>query len=135
MVGLLNRLIRQSYERIAPATPRVIEDLYRRLFERCPETRALFDPNMNNQYGKFAATIELCVMEDEGSVRLDQVLARLKDRHDVRGVQNSHYPMFVDCMLEAFAAELGDEWTAEHDAAWRRVLTNFADRMKRETAV
>lgn len=121
--------IRQSYARIAPKAPDVIAELYRRLFTRLPETRSLFQEEMGNQYGKFAATLELCVMAEDDPLRLDAVLTQMKARHGARGVQAAHYPVFIDCFVEAMADQIGADWTSEHDAAWRRALGAIAEKM------
>ena len=97
--------------------------------ERLPETRGLFDKNMGNQYGKFAATLELCVMEQKDPNALDELLSRMGRRHGERGVMHRYYPVFVDCLIEAMAAQLGEAWTAAHETAWRAALGHIADRM------
>ena len=122
-------LVRQSYEALAPAAPEVIEDIYRRLFERAPETRALFTPDMNTQYGKFAAPLELCALETESPEQLRGVLGRLGARHRDRGVAARYYPHMVEAMLEAFAAQLGADWTPAHEAAWRAALRAISEEM------
>lgn len=123
-------LIRQSYARIAPKTPEVIADLYRRLFARRPDTRAMFRREMGNQHGKFAATLELCVMAEDDPAQTGALLRRLGARHDERGVTDDLFPVFIDCLVEAIAAHLGDEWTPAHDAAWRAALTDIGERMQ-----
>ncbi|MEL7465446.1 MAG: globin domain-containing protein [Pseudomonadota bacterium] len=121
--------IRESYERIAPRAPDVIEDLYRRLFARAPETRSMFKAELGNQYGKFAATLELCVMAEADPTRLRVALDRLSERHVGRGVAAAHYPIFIDCFVEAMAAQIGDDWTEAYDTAWRAALTEISARM------
>lgn len=122
-------LVRQSYQELAPAAPEVMEDMYRRLFARLPESRALFTPNLNNQYGKFAATLELCALETESPDQLESVLARLGARHKDRGVAKEYYPAMIDATLDAFAAHLGSRWTKAHETAWRNALEAIARTM------
>ena len=122
--------IRRSYALIAPRTPEVIADLYRRLFDRRPDTRGLFKQEMGNQHGKFAATLELCVMAEDDPKQIDAVLKRLGSRHVERGVGDDLYPVFIDCLVEAIAAQLGEQWSEELDAVWREALRVIGERMQ-----
>lgn len=122
-------VIQRSYDRIAPHAPGVMEALYRRLFERMPETRAMFPGAMSNQYGKFAATLQLCVMEEAHPNTIDTLLERLGRKHDLRGVAPIHFPVFIDCFVEAMAEQLGADWTDDLERAWRRAMTDIAGRM------
>lgn len=126
----MSAIIRNSYARIAPKTPEIVDDLYRRLFARAPETRRLFPQAMSNQRGKFAATLELCVMEEAEPKQLDALLARLGARHDERKVAPAHYDVFLDCLIEALAEAMGAEWTKAHEIAWRRALDDIGARMR-----
>lgn len=89
----------------------------------------MFQREMGNQYGKFAATLELCVMAETDPSRLQATLKRLGERHVNRGVAAGHYPVFIDCFVEAMANQLGDAWTRAHDAAWRAALKDIGDCM------
>ena len=123
--------IRQSYLIIAAKSPDVIADFYARLFRRRPETRALFGPHMGNQIGKFAGLLELCVLERKDGEDLAPVLRTLGQRHRDRAIDDDLYPDFIDCFIEAVAAEVGDIWTQEHDRAWRDTMAHIAEMMRR----
>lgn len=127
----MSEIIKNSYALIAPKTPEIVDGLYRRLFARAPETRKLFPRTMSNQRGKFAATLELCVMEEAEPNQIDALIRRLGARHDDRGVAAAHYPVFLDCLIEALAEAMGAEWTSAHEDAWRSALEDIGARMRR----
>lgn len=126
----MSEIIKNSYTRIAPKAPEIVDDLYRRLFARAPETRRLFPRTMSNQRGKFAATLELCVMEEADPKQLGSLLARLGSRHEDRGITVADYHVFLDCLIEALAEAMGTEWTNAHESAWRSALEDIGARMR-----
>ena len=93
-----------------------------------PETRAL-SGEMSNQYGKFAATLELCAFAEKDPAKLAAVMPRLGRKHAARGVYPEHYPVLIDVTIDAFANALGAYWTEEHELACRTALTHLGDAM------
>ena len=70
-------------------------------------------------------------MEEAEPKQIDALIRRLGDRHDDRGVAAAHYPVFLDCLIEALAEAMGAEWTSAHEDAWRSALEDIGARMRR----
>jgi len=85
------RLLRSSFDLIAPEKDQFAEAFYQRLFEKYPQTRPFFaNTDMSMQARALAATLALVVAGVEKGDDLTPTLQSLGARHRTYGVQPEH---------------------------------------------
>ncbi len=115
---------------------------YAKLFERHPQLRQLFTSDMNEQITKIMSVLQLVVFsfeeKQDGNFYLqDEVVKPLRDlgsKHTQRGVQQFHYPIANQILLEAVKDEARDLLTSEGLEAWKLALDHLSFAMN-NTAV
>ncbi len=109
-------LLQQSFELVAPteaAKQAFAEEFYATFLRLHPEVEPLFaQTNREVQARKLMATLSLVLHV------LTTTLRRLGRRHQAVGVRVEYYPMVAEALLAMFASRLGDQWTAQMQAAW-----------------
>lgn len=111
-------LIRSSFAKAVPIADQVAETFYGRLFEIAPETRKLFNTDMEAQGRKLMLTLATVVHELH---QLDTIMPTIKGlaiRHVSYGVQDSHYSHVGGALLHALDKHLGAGFTPETREAW-----------------
>jgi hemoglobin-like flavoprotein len=111
-----------SYERLAPQVDDIVAGFYRRLFDACPEARALFKKDMAVQRQHFAATLAVLVRNLPFLDVLDEPLKELGIQHLFFGVRPGHYPVVRNSLLESLGAALADRWTSQLCQDWTGLL-------------
>lgn len=111
-------LIRSSFAKAVPIADKVAETFYNRLFEVAPETRRLFNTDMEAQGRKLMLTLATVVHELH---QLDTIMPTVKGlavRHVSYGVQDSHYIIVGGALLHALDKHLGAQFTPDVREAW-----------------
>jgi hemoglobin-like flavoprotein len=122
--------LRSSFQRVIPRADRVAERFYDTLFERYPETRALFEGvRFDDQKRRLMRALALVVRHMEHPDFLRAYLQGLGAIHKAYGVAPEHYPAFAECMLSALAEAAGASWRPEEDEAWRSAIRLISDAM------
>jgi hemoglobin-like flavoprotein len=103
---------------------------YERLFELSPETRLLFTGNMQNQRGKFMATLNFIVQTLDQPHTLQATTRRLGCDHARYHISDQHYRLVGDALLWALDKALGPAYTPEVHSAWEKLYTLLANLMK-----
>ena len=115
-------LLQQSFELVAPteaAKQAFAEEFYATFLCLHPEVEPLFaQTNREVQARKLMATLSLVLHVLKKPDVLTTTLRRLGRRHQAVGVRVEHYPMVAEALLAMFASRLGDQWTAQMQAAW-----------------
>ncbi len=120
------RLIRSSWQALAPAGTEVGRLFYQRLFEIAPGLRPLFAPDLEPQSRKLIAMLGLVV---EGLDRLPTLLpavAALGRRHIGYGVRPAHYDNVGQALLWTLERGLGPTTSDEVIAAWAAAYGTLA---------
>lgn len=110
--------VRESLGSVVEHQEAIATDFYRRLFERAPDVRHLFDADTGPQRQRFMAELGFLV---SASRDLEVALERARElgrRHTGYGVVPEHYPIVVDCLLDSLGQGLGAEWTEPVAQAW-----------------
>lgn len=98
---------------------RFTNHFYETLFDRIPQTRAMFvNTNFIQQKQKLWSSIELVCENLRRPDLLSGVLKGLGATHVQYGVKPEHYALAGDIFLATFAECLGDAWTEEVKQAW-----------------
>jgi hemoglobin-like flavoprotein len=103
---------------------------YERLFELSPETRLLFTGNMQNQRGKFMATLNFIVQTLDQPHTLQATTRRLGREHARYHISDQHYRLVGDALLWSLDKALGPAYTPEVHSAWEKLYTLLANLMK-----
>ena len=112
------RLVQDSMVRLKPRMAETADEFYRLLFERHPEVRPMFPPDLSRLRVKFATELETIVRAIPDFPSFLYHARHLGARHVGYGVRVSHYGLVRVVLLEAIAGELGDAWTPEVSGAW-----------------
>src|SRR5262245_38272299 len=125
------RLVRQTFELIAPKAQVAGLLFYQRLFTLEPSLRVLFQNDIEHQGEKLMQALRFAVAAVERPTELQPILESLGRRHVYYGVKESHYDTVGEALLGALAYLLGPAFTPEVKQAWWAIYTLMADTMKR----
>ncbi|MEL6169139.1 MAG: globin domain-containing protein [Pseudomonadota bacterium] len=92
--------IRESYHRVSADSQRAGEVFYDYLFEKAPETRALFLADMQTQAAKLTNTLGTIVAELQSFGTMAPLVEDLALRHVAYGVLPEHYDAVGAALLE-----------------------------------
>ena len=128
------RLVRDSFAKIAPNAEAAAGMFYDRLFALDPSLRRLFNGDMTEQRRKLMTMIGTAVANLH---RLDTIVPAVQDlgrRHAGYGVAPSHYQTVAAALLWTLEQGLGDEFTSETRQAWVECYTTLASTMQQAVA-
>lgn len=123
-------LLERTVAELRPRGDEIAADFYRRLFERVPETRALFATDLAEQRQKFFATLSEIVTSLHDLAAVSEPARDLGSRHRAYGVQTHHYGVVGEVLVDTMAAALGASFTEAHRAAWTRGYDLVAELMQ-----
>jgi len=101
--------------------------MYDVLFEKYPETKALFSSAPGDQLKILAAAVAAYAMNIDNLEVLGDAVGRMTAAHVRTNVKPEHYPMVADALLTAMTDVLGDAATPEVLEAWTEAYTFLAD--------
>jgi hemoglobin-like flavoprotein len=128
------RLVRESFAKVAPIAPVAAAMFYDRLFELDPMLRPLFKGDMAEQGRKLMSMIGVAVAN---LGRLDAIVPAVRDlgrRHAGYGVQQSHYDTVATALVWTLEQGLGDDFTPAARQAWVEAYTILAGTMQEAVA-
>ncbi|TIL67290.1 globin family protein [Mesorhizobium sp.] len=113
------RLVQDSFREIVPIRVAAAALFYERLFAIDADLRALFPvTDMSKQGAKLIASLGFVV---HGLDRADTILPTVRvlaRRHVTYGVEERHYPIVGQALIETLAAGLGTAFTPAVREAW-----------------
>ena len=124
-------LVTALFFNIQPATARVSELFYARLFEIDPTAKDLFaDTSMDQMGFKLMQTLGAAVsaLADPEPFLFNEKGRALGQRHLAYGVRKEQYPLVGQALLWAFEQQLGNDFTAMTRIAWVKVFNALANR-------
>ncbi len=124
-------LIRASIAAVAPYAAELPVFFYATLFDRYPQVRELFPPDMNPQQDRLLRALLLIVELVDDPVNLIRFCSHLGRDHRKFGTQSAHYGAVGECLLATLERFAGNAWTPEVAAAWTRAYTTVAEVMDR----
>lgn len=129
------QLVKDTHQRVVALPAEAVGKLfYDRLFELAPEVRPLFGrTTVPEQSKKLLATLTYVVTRLD---RLESVVAdveALARRHVRYGVQEHHYAVVGQALLDTLEQGLGDAWTPEVQAAWQACYALLSETMLNAT--
>lgn len=123
-------LVKEIWQRVNADGDTVAVLFYERLFAIDPSTRELFaNADMAAQRSKLLQALGIIVADLDRPDALAPVLQSMGRRHLAYGVRKRHYDSVCDALLWSFEQGLGDDWTRETAAAWRRAYVLVSEMM------
>jgi hemoglobin-like flavoprotein len=134
-MGLDVVLLRDSFNLVATTNPRITTRFYEILFERYPQTQALFPVANRARQAEMLTGALVAVMDHlEDAPWLTDTLGALGEKHIGYGVTREMYDWVGACLLAALAETAGDKWTPALDAAWTEAYGAIVSLMVARTA-
>jgi len=101
--------------------------MYEILFEKYPETKALFNGSPADQPKILLAAIAAYANNIDNIERLHDRVMYIADAHVKSHVQEEHYPMVGEAVLTAMQEVLGEAATPEILEAWKEAYFYLAE--------
>lgn len=115
------QLVQRTFAEVSRDPEMAAAYFYDELFRRAPETRAMFDADMDAQRATFMAALEAAVTGIEDAEALFSRIAEQGRRQVSYGVRPYHYAEVGEALIWALEQGLGDGFTDETREAWTRV--------------
>jgi hemoglobin-like flavoprotein len=123
-------LLRESFEVVATANPKFISRFYEILFERYPQTKAMFTPSGAARQAEMLTGALVAVLDHlEDAPWLQNTLGALGAKHVDYGVTPQMYDWVGASLLATLAEVAGGAWTPELEAAWAEAYGAIASLM------
>jgi hemoglobin-like flavoprotein len=121
----IQRSFELAAERCADLTPLV----YRRLFRAYPETEAMFrrEPNDLVKGSMLALTIDAILDFAGNRTGAFRMIQSEAVSHDAYGTPRELFGKFFGVIADTLREILGDKWSPEIEAAWRKLLDEIED--------
>ena len=123
------RLVRRSFEQLAPVAPQAAALFYRNLFRLDPSLERMFRGDMVQQGERLMKMIGTAVGLLEDQARLTPALRALGARHVGYGVQEAHYATVGEALIGTLEQGLGAAFSPPVRHAWVEVYAFIARTM------
>ena len=112
-------LLRSSFELVVEREPQLTKRFYEILFERYPQSKALFGRNSADKQQQMLRDALVAVVDHlEDAPWLQEQLAALGAKHVDYGVTEEMYGWVGESLLSTMAEVAGSDWNDELMAAW-----------------
>lgn len=125
----LQQLLKDSWTLVEDQQDRVAGWFYARLFIRDPQLRELFPVHMDVQRSRLLAAIVTTVQSLDDPGTLDTYLRGLGRDHRRFHVDEAHYALVGEALIDALRTHAGQRWSHQYEQAWRDAYTVVAEKM------
>ncbi|WP_254705532.1 globin domain-containing protein [Streptomyces vilmorinianum] len=122
------QMIRRHLEPLLPFDA-LITHLYASMFRRRPYLRRLFPESLDFQREHLGRMFQHLIDHLHRPDELTVMLGRLGGEHRKLGVWPAQYEAFEEALCEALRRQAGQDWCAEAEEAWLRMLRFAVDAM------
>jgi hemoglobin-like flavoprotein len=113
------KLLRESFDLVAPNKEQFAQDFYTRLFNVYPQTQSLFaDTDMQQQQAALMGAIAGVIAGIEKGDNVVPALQKLGAKHASYNVKPEHYPLVGTALIETFQQHLQDKFTPPIQQSW-----------------
>jgi hemoglobin-like flavoprotein len=129
------RLVQESFRDVFPVRAAAARIFYDRLFAMDADMRAMFASGDMAKQGAMLMTALSFVLH--GLDRLETILPTVRSlaqRHVHYGVEERHYALVGQALIETLAASLGSAFTAEVRTAWQAAYATLQSVMIKAAA-
>lgn len=123
-------LVKNSWGKVTPNAAEVASIFYGKLFEIAPQTKKMFNADMDSQGLKLVMTIGTVVRSLEHLEPILPSVQKLAVNHIKYGVEAEHYDLVGQALLDTLATGLGDEFTPDVKDAWAQAYGVLSSTMK-----
>lgn len=124
------QLVKSSWGPFRRIDPKLIGDVfYSKLFMEHPSLRRLFPKNMEEQYQKLLAMVNLIVGRLNQIDKLTDDISEMARRHVHYGVKAEHYTAVGNALFWTLEQGMGKDWVPEVQKAWTACYTILSDTM------
>ncbi len=126
------RILRSSFNALAPRAEALARAFYAKLFERHPDLKPLFDhTDMADQVQKLVRALTVIVRSVDDSAVLSGFLMRMGRTHLEYGVIDEHYDAVGETLLDTLAEFAGSTlWTTAIENTWREAIHTVCELMR-----
>jgi nitric oxide dioxygenase len=124
------QLVKSSWGPFRRIDPKLVGDVfYSKLFMEHPGLRRLFPKDMDEQYQKLLAMVNLIVGRLNQLDKLTDDISSMARRHVSYGVKAEHYAAVGNALLWTLEQGMGKDWIPEVQQAWMSCYTILSDTM------
>lgn len=124
------QLVKSSWGPFRRIDPKLIGDVfYSKLFMEHPSLRRLFPKDMEEQYQKLLAMVNLIVGRLNQIDKLTDDISEMARRHVHYGVKAEHYTAVGNALFWTLEQGMGKDWVPEVQKAWTACYTILSDTM------
>ncbi|RYZ52350.1 MAG: hemoglobin [Sphingobacteriales bacterium] len=124
------QLVKSSWGPFRRIDPKLVGDVfYSKLFMENPQLRRLFPKNMDEQYQKLLAMVNLIVGRLNQIEKLTDDISAMARRHVSYGVKAEHYTAVGNALLWTLEQGMGKDWRPEVQQAWAACYSILSDTM------
>lgn len=120
-------IVKATAKPVAEHAEAITSKMYDILFEKHPETKALFNDAPSDQHKKLATAVVAFATNIENLGALSGAVEKMSAAHVRTGVKPEHYPLVGVSLLEAITAVLGDAATDDVLEAWKEAYFFLGD--------
>ncbi len=121
--------IQTSFAAMAPLSLEVARRFYHHLFEKNPQLMSIFHGDLHSQGQKLMDMLDFIVTNIGNPDTLLPAVRELGVRHVGYQVKTEHYEMVGESLIFAMGELLGDAFTEEAEAAWKKAYAFLAEVM------
>lgn len=130
MADLDPKIIKESFENVIPIADEAIKHFYQTLFEKYPDSKAFFEnTDMDAQVDNLIGALMYIVDNIEKPKVVLPYLEDMGKRHVNYGVQDAHYALVGDALLDTFAHFFKEAWTEDLRQQWLMAYAVIASHM------
>jgi hemoglobin-like flavoprotein len=130
-MGLDVQLLRESFSLVVEREPELTRRFYEVLFQKHPESRALFSRRSELEQQKMLRDMLVSVIEHlEDADWLGARLGALGEKHVGYGVTPEMYGWVGGSLLETLREVAADDWSPGMEAAWSDAYSAIAGLMR-----
>jgi hemoglobin-like flavoprotein len=105
------------------------EKLYNKFFTLAPEAKELFKGDIKDQQHRIMTMVKTICEGLNNPQIIIPAIQQMGMRHFEYGVQNGHYNLFRDALMDAIKDTLGKEYTPQVEAAWNKLYSVMSENM------
>jgi len=120
-------IVKATAKPVAAHAEEITSKMYEILFEKYPQTKALFSDAPSDQHKKLASAVIAYATNIDKLEALSGAVDKMAATHVRTGVKPEHYPMVGVSLLEAIKEVLGDAATDEVIEAWKEAYFFLGD--------
>ncbi len=124
------QFIRRSFSQLEPLAGIVSLLFYQRLFNLAPGLRPMFTRDIEAQGVKLMAMLKSIIDSLEAPQDIVPALEEMGRRHTGYGVEDSHYDLVGQALLETFSDVLGSGFSSDARESWAAAYNWIAGCMK-----